>query len=32
MNMGPEVSDEEFLLRYALGNSAVDAMLTANPK
>lgn len=29
MNMGPKVSDEEFLLRYALGNSAVDAMLAA---
>jgi oxaloacetate decarboxylase alpha subunit len=30
INMGPDVSDEEFLLRYALGNSAVDAMLAAN--
>jgi oxaloacetate decarboxylase alpha subunit len=32
MNMGPDVSDEEFLLRYALGNSAVDAMLAAGKK
>lgn len=32
MNMGEEVSDEEFLLRYALGNSAVDTMLAANQK
>jgi oxaloacetate decarboxylase alpha subunit len=32
MNMGPNVSDEEFLLRYALGNSAVDTMLAANTK
>ena len=32
LNMGPNISDEEFLLRYALGDSAVDKMLAAYPK
>jgi len=32
INIGPEVSDEEFLLRYALGNGAVDTMLAAGKK
>ena len=29
MGIGPDVSDEEFLLRYALGDEEVDAMLAA---
>lgn len=32
MGMGPDVSDEEFLLRYALGNDEVDAMLNAKAR
>lgn len=32
LNMDPNVSDEEFLLRYALGDSAVDKMLAEHPK
>jgi pyruvate/oxaloacetate carboxyltransferase len=30
MGIGPGVSDEEFLLRYALGDAEVDAMLAAS--
>jgi oxaloacetate decarboxylase alpha subunit len=30
MGLGDEVSDEEFLLRYALGDKDVDAMLNAS--
>ena len=32
MGIGPGVSDEEFLLRYALGDDEVDIMLTASRK
>ena len=32
MGIGPGVSDEEFLLRYALGDDEVDVMLTASRK
>ena len=31
MGIGPKVSDEEFLLRYALGEDEVNAMLAADP-
>jgi oxaloacetate decarboxylase alpha subunit len=31
MGVGPDVSDEEFLLRYALGDAEVDTMLRAGP-
>jgi oxaloacetate decarboxylase alpha subunit len=31
MGIGPNVSDEEFLLRYALGEDEVNAMLAADP-
>ena len=31
MGIGPEVSDEEFLLRYALHDDEVNAMLAAGP-
>jgi len=30
-NIGPDVSDEEFLLRYAIAGDDVDAMLAAGP-
>ena len=32
MGMGPEVSDEEFLLRYAMSENEVNAMLAASRK
>jgi oxaloacetate decarboxylase alpha subunit len=32
MGIGPDVSDEEFLLRYALGDNEVDAMLSESSK
>ncbi|MBL7211839.1 MAG: hypothetical protein ISS61_05620 [Desulfobacteraceae bacterium] len=32
MELGPEVSDEEFLLRFAMGDDEVDKMLTATRK
>ncbi|MDH5363734.1 MAG: biotin carboxyl carrier protein [Dehalococcoidia bacterium] len=31
MGIGPEVSDEEFLLRYCMSNAEVDQMLAAGP-
>jgi len=31
MGIGPEVSDEEFLLRYSMSNREVDEMLAAGP-
>jgi oxaloacetate decarboxylase alpha subunit len=31
MSVGPDISDEEFLLRYGLGVGDVDAMLAAGP-
>jgi oxaloacetate decarboxylase alpha subunit len=31
MGIGPEVSDEEFLLRYSMSNKEVDEMLAAGP-
>jgi hypothetical protein len=31
MSVGPDISDEEFLLRYGLGVDEVDAMLAAGP-
>ena len=31
MNIGTDVSDEEFLLRYAIAGDDVDAMLAAGP-
>ena len=31
MGIGPEVSDEEFLLRYCMSNAEVDEMLAAGP-
>jgi oxaloacetate decarboxylase alpha subunit len=30
-DLGPEVSDEEFLLRFAMEDKEVDAMLAAGP-
>ncbi|GAG51343.1 unnamed protein product, partial [marine sediment metagenome] len=31
MGIGPEVSDEEFLLRYSMSDREVDEMLAAGP-